>query len=457
MKYQKVYDSMPIIIQNIMATLYGYMVKKERYGKVYYQHLAFLQLFNGWAREEQVSFQVKELQRLLKYSISNSLFYKKLYEGINIFDLENIEELEKLPMVTKEMIRNSIDDVITLSKSKAIISKTGGTSGKSLSIYRSIEDEQKRKATLDYFKRMHGFTNGKMRRATFNGKHIIPPSQSKKIFWRYNSASRQKIYSTFHVTEENIPYYIENLNRFKPHSIDGFISSIYEIASYAMRNKIRFSFQPVAIFPTSETVLASQRKLIEKMFHCKVRDQYASSEGAPFVWECTKGNLHYDISTGVIEQLGESNEVLVTSFTTYGTPLVRYRIGDKMIFDSEKAKCNCGINTPLVKSIEGRSIDFLYSTVGAKIYLGNISNIFKDVPNSIIKAQLIQNDLKSLEIKIKVDSNFDEAHLKILEDAVYHKLGSDINVKFTIVDHIPNEKNGKYRYIINNVDIVKNI
>lgn len=31
----------------------------------------------------------------------------------------------------------------------------------------------------------------------------------------------------------------------------------------------------------------------------------------------------------------DSNEILVTSFTTYGTPLIRYKIGDKMIFEDE--------------------------------------------------------------------------------------------------------------------------
>jgi len=104
------------------------------------------------------------------------------------------------------------------------------------------------------------------------------------------------LYSSFHLTEKNITYYIDSLNDFKPVAIDGFVSSIYEIAFYIKRKKVKLKFQPKVIFPTSETLTEDYRKTIEEVFNCNVRDQYASSEGAPFVWECEYGNLHYDIT-----------------------------------------------------------------------------------------------------------------------------------------------------------------
>ena len=66
--------------------------------------------------------------------------------------------------------------------------------------------------------------------------------------------------------------------------------------------------------------------------------------------------------------INESNEVLVTSFTTHATPLIRYQIGDAMELDE---------NTNKVYSILGRKSDFLFSTNGDKINIANISNIFK--------------------------------------------------------------------------------
>ena len=451
MKYQKIYDMSPIFFQNFMATVYGYKAKKRRYGKHYYEYLKKLDELHQYSREELEKLQFQELIKFLKYTVQKSKFYRELYDGIDIDSFNSIDDLKKLPIVTKEMLRQNMDDVVTISKREAIEGHTGGTTGKSLIVYFRNEDFQKRMATLDYFKKKHGFVNIKMKKATFMGKHIVPPSQKKKIFWRYNAAIKQMVYSSFHITEENIPYYIESLNKFKPDAIEGFPSSMYDIASYMLRRNIKFDFKPIAIFPTSETLTVEYRETIEKAFGAKVRDQYASSEGAPFVWECECGNYHYDVTTGVIEHLNESNEILVTSFTTYGTPLIRYRIGDCMIFDDPNKVCDCGFNTPLVKTIQGRTSDYLYSTNGGKITAANVANIFKNLPNSIVKAQLIQDSLKHILVKIVVDGEFTAQYKKIITDEIKYKFGDDMKIDFKEVPNIPRENSGKYKLVINKV------
>ena len=202
-----------------------------------------------------------------------------------------------------------------------------------------------RMAMLDHFKARVGFEHLKMKRATFNGQHIIPPNQKKKIFWRYNRACKQMIYSSFYINEENIPYYIKSLNKFKPNSIDGFFTCIVDIAQYMERHNIKFEFKPIAVFPTSETLTEHGRELIERVFECKVYDQYASSEGAPFVTECKHQKLHVELASGVFETVDEkTNEIVVTSFTTHGTPLIRYAIGDLMEFEDETLCANVVTN-----------------------------------------------------------------------------------------------------------------
>ncbi len=154
----------------------------------------------------------------------------------------------------------------------------------------------------------------------------------------------------------------------------------------------------------------------------------------------------------MIENIDNSNEILVTSFLNYGTPLIRYRIGDSMVFEEHNKLCECGFNTPLIKSIEGRKVDYLYSTNGAKINLGNVSNIFKNVPNTIIKSQLIQESMNHLTVKIVVDNNFSQKHKDLLIDEIKHKFGNDMKVDIEIVDDIPREKSGKHRLIVNKVE-----
>ena len=451
MRYQGIYDRSPIFFQNFMATVYGYKSKRNRYGKAYWDHLEYLKKVHQYSREQLEELQFDELMKLLRNTVANSKFYRELYDGIDIESFTSIDDLKQLPIVTKEMIRQNIDDVITIPKAGASVGNTGGTTGKSLTVYNRKEDTQKRMAVLDFFKMKHGFYNMQMKKATFMGKHIVPPNQQKKVFWRYNGAIKQMVYSSFHITEENIPYYIESLNRFRPHSIDGFPSSMYDIACYIDRNDIKLDFRPIAIFPTAETVTSEHREIIERAFGAKVRDQYASSEGAPFVWECECGNYHYDVTTGVIEQMEGSSEVLVTSFTTYGTPLIRYRIGDSMVFSKPDAVCECGFNTPLLESIEGRAIDSLYSTKGAKINLGNVSNILKYMPNSIVKSQFVQTKIDHILVRLVCDGKFTEEQRQVLIGEMKHKFGNDLRVDFELVDEIPRERSGKYKLIVNKV------
>src|SRR3546814_12220855 len=84
-------------------------------------------------------------------------------------------------------------------------------------------------------------------------------------------------------------------------------------------------------------------------------------------------------------------EILVTSFTTRGTPLIRYRIGDRISLAPEDYRCPCGSCFPVVKQIDGRSSDFIWSPENGKVNLGNISNCTKDV-EGITCFQIVQDE-----------------------------------------------------------------
>lgn len=444
-KLQKVYNKMPIFIQNIMTTMAGYKKNRTRYGKEYYEHLEFLNNFDKLTMKEKKEYQNSELIKFVKFAYNNSVFYNKIYSKEIINNFKGIEDLKKLPIVDKEMIRENIEDVFTIFDDY-VQGHTGGTTGKSLIVRYTKKDMMKRMAVLDHFKSKVGFYNLKMKKATFNGQPIVPPKTRRKVFWRYNKASKQMIYSPFFLSEENLKYYIKSLNKFKPQAIDGFFMSILDVASYIERYNIKLTFQPIAIFPTSETITVEGRKLIEKVFRCKVYDQYASSEGAPFVTESLDGKLKVQLDTGVFETFSkENNEILVTSFTTHGTPLIRYRIGDSMTFDKNDG------NTVL--KIEGRKLDFLYKKDGTKISAANLSNVFKDLSNVVIRAQFIQNEIDKIILNLEIDERiFNKSHIKIIENEVYGRFGKSIKLEINVLRHIERESSGKLPFIKNEIE-----
>jgi phenylacetate-CoA ligase len=427
---------------------------RKRYGGLYHNY------FKGFEKNKNLTF--KELQdiqdlrfiSLIQHAKKESLFYRELYVGIS--DISNVKDIIGLPIVSKEQIRKNIDSVYTIPKSKGITSKTGGTTGKSIEVIFTHHNMQERFAMLDNFRSQFGYRLGK-RTAWFSGKNLLTPLDLKKNrFWKTDYLYKVRYYSTFHIKGDYLKYYIEDLIKFKPQYFVGFPSTMYEIAKYGIENKINFPEGIVkAIFPTAETVTNSTRNLIESFFKTNLYDQYASSEGAPFIFQCKNKNLHLEMQSGVFEVLDNNDQpakegrLVVTSFTTQGTPLIRYDIEDRIELSDEI--CDCGNNNPMVKQILGRIDDYVFSKETGKINLGNVSNTLKDV-KGIVKFQAIQESLESIVLKIVIDNDvFSQKDKKQFLMNWKDRVGNSIKLDLEFVDDIPVEKSGKFRMVKNNI------
>lgn len=445
----EIYNRTPIPVQHALTSGAGLVKARKRYGKTYYNHRRWLEEYDKWPIEQKISQNSATLVAFLKFVNTNSRYYNKLYTGINLEHVMKPEDLCALPIVDKEMLRTNINDVYTVPKRKSTVSKTGGTTGKPLSVRYTFEDEMRRMAVLDHFKSRHGFENRKMLKASFGEKQIVPQEQTKPVFWRYNHGAKQFIYSTFHLNQDNAPYYVRHLNKVKPRALDGFITPLVDIAQFIENHNLNLEFRPLAIFPTAETVWQEDRELLERVFQCKVYDQYASSEGAPFLTECSHGSMHVELSTGVFEQLPESDEILVTGFDTHGTPLVRYRIGDSMRM-SPHANCSCGVDGPTVESIFGRSRDFLRRRDRSKVSSLQVANILKSLPSVVIKSQVVQKILGEITFALQIDEGANSAAIaRNLRHEAINAFGQDTVVNIEFVDAIPKAPSGKHQLVRN--------
>lgn len=207
-------------------------------------------------------------------------------------------------------------------------------------------------------------------------------------------------------------------------------------------------------FPTAETVLPVHRELIPAMLGCRVVDQYAASEGAPFILQCPQGSLHIHPLTGVFEVVDEAmqpareGEILVTSFTTRGTPLIRYRIGDRIKLAPDDYRCPCGSCFPVVQHIEGRSTDFIWSPENGKVYLGNISNSTKDA-EGITCFQIVQEAPDTVDVAVMATPSFTQEQRERFVHALGLRLGQSMRIRLDLVDDIPREPSGKFRIVKN--------
>jgi len=451
-----IYKSSPIWLQNKLISLYGVKLAKQRYGRIYQQELDRLKKRDFSDINEQRTIQNKMFLDFLDYALTYSPFYKEFYKNVNLDSIKSVNDIHLLPILDKETLRRNMNDIYTTENVPYGYSMTGGTTGKSLVVKSTIKDDQIRMAYLDWFKSMYGFTMTKDRHARFNGKDIIPLRQKSKVFWRDNKAVNQRIYSSFYTSEDNIKYYVDNLNEFKPIEMDGFVSTMYDIAKFMKDHDLKPDFTPAAIFPTSETVLQIHRDILEDVFGCKVRDQYASSEGAPFIIEFPDGYMHECLDTGVFEHIktDRGTKLLVTSFTTHGTPLIRYDIGDNIIECTEDDHPDANIGFPAIKAIDGRKADSLYSEERGHISNANMSNVIKHLPNSIINIQFVQDRIDHILIRIVVDEErYDKKSEKHIFEEMAIRFGEKMSYDIEYVDKIERTTGGKMRMIINNVNL----
>lgn len=445
-----IYYKSPIFLQNIFTSLQGYRNSMVRYSHEYNHALKEFSSRDYSNLEELEEYQNSRVRELVKFAFENSPFYRKFYKDIDIDSINTVEDLKQLPILDKELVRENIDDFYTIMPKYAEVSNTSGTTGKSIKFYYTKFDIQRRMAYLDHFKMQHGFIHRKMKKASFTSAKVIPGNQKSKIYWRNNISVRQRIYSGFHCKGDAAKYFVDDLNIYKPHSIDGYPSALYEMAKYIVNNDVKLKFAPIAIFPTAEPLLPHYRELIEKAFGCPVRDQYASSEGAPFITECKCGKLHYCMDTGVIE-FDQDGEMIVTCFETHGSPLIRYKIGDRA-FLSHETNCDCGCVMPIVDRIEGRTLDFVYTQDKQKVTAVYLSLVSGDFLNSMKAMQFVQNDFTSVDVYIETDDAYTEDMKQIIIDKLHYSLGIKMEIRVHIVDEIKKDKSGKFKFIINNVD-----
>lgn len=453
---EKIYKILPDVLQNFMVFAYNRQAYKRRYGGEYQNFRKEKKENRRLSLEELKEYQKNRYSKFIEFVIQNSEYYKKTIGEIDNVTL--IENISALPIVNKEVLRNNIDTITVKTSEKLEKSKTGGTTGKSLEVKFFARDNQERFAFLDDFRSRFGYELGK-KTAWFSGKNLLTNQDiKKKRFWKTDFVNNVRYYSTFHIKDDYLKYYVENLMSYAPEYLVGFPSTILEIAKYGLANGYDFPENIVkAVFPTAETITAETRYHIEKFFKAKLYNQYASSEGAPFIIECEKGNLHLELQTGVFEVLDENDQpaksgrLVITSFTTAATPLVRYDIGDSITLEDPDKKCSCGNNNPLVKEILGRIDDFIYSVENGKINLGNVSNTLKDT-KGIIRFQAVQDKLEELDLYIVTDKEIYSKHIEeIFIKNWKYRVGNSMKIHLHYVNEIPVEGSGKYRIVRNNI------
>ncbi|WP_299896344.1 hypothetical protein [uncultured Aquimarina sp.] len=460
---EKIYNSLPYPFKFILLNVKAYQNSKQRYTKEFETYLN--EYIDLWDSDIDVveRYQESRLKVLLSEVFEHSDWYTSKMKdlGITLQDIEEkpYEVLRKMPILTKSERKTNPEALVNKKRPTDGVGYTSGTSGAPTVNYLDKESINRSFALWRRFHKAIGLETRRVKQVRFSGRLIVKPDAKKAPFWVYNYFENQLLMSTYHLTDENLPSYIKKLNKFKPLLLDGYPSAIYIISRFINQNNIDIKFTPKAIAVTAETLYDYQRTEIEKAFGCHVFNQYASSEGSPFITECVNGNLHLNTDSGIFEFInakgekakpGEVAQLVVTSFTNLKTPLIRYNIEDTVLLCNEGKVCDCGCVMPMIEKLTGREDDILWTK--EKGYVGRMDTAYKGL-EGIVKSQIVQENHDEITVNLIADQNFDDEMKEKLVHNLKDRLGQNVNYTINIVDDIPLGPNGKFDAVKRNFTI----
>ncbi len=399
------------------------------------------------------------LKKIIHYSYNKVPYYHHLFKNLDIKpeQIQSVNDLEKIPILTKDIIRTHYDQFkpLSLQSQRWVGGSTGGSSGEPLQYRMTKRDETLGLAMMYANWGYAGYELGD-KVAIIAGSSLCPTTKVKFIDSMKAFMLNEKRISSFDLSEQNLFKIVRQLNKFKPRYIRGYASAIYLFASFIKEKELKIDFQPDGIFTTSEVLFEHQREIIEESFRSRVFDQYGLNDGGVSAYECEMhSGMHIDILRSVMEIVddngyrvkeGAEGHILATSLHNFAFPFIRYNTGDLGILSAET--CPCGRKTQLLSKLIGRVSDFIHTPNGRIIHGTFFSKIFWE--RSWTKhIQIIQKSNEKLVIRIvpQRQDEVDFADLEKIKHIIYKRTGP-INLDFEIVDNIQTTPAGKWRIII---------
>ncbi len=422
-------------------------------------------------------YQDKALREVLKYAYQVPLYHRKYRKaGISIDDIHGIKDLNKLPLITKEdLIHGFPDDIIppNYDKGNAYVVGTSGSSGRPMSMYKDMEYIMIEALAGVRLLKAYGM-NWRKTKITNIGDFSVPTTTDEECLRKglmgnlspfFSLKNYQNLY-----TGKEAKVLLNEMDKFEPELLIAYTSVLMGLASLKM-NGMGEHVNPRYVVSSGEVLDTYSRKYIEEAFGVPVLNLYATTEGGSISFECPGRNFHINSDFTHVEILdregeaveeGEFGSVVITRLYRGGTPIIRYT-GLNDIASLESGQCDCGMNTPLMKSLEGRKKDAIILP-GGRIFppatipmpLAEAAGKFNTL--QIKRFQLVQNDIDNIEIRVEIDETQRDKGVRVdrLLDEIkrnYQNLaGSGISIEVKEVKEVERARDSTIPLIISKLD-----
>ena len=401
-------------------------------------------------RAELEALQLVKLKQIVAYCFNNSQFYHDRLTDAGVFDGDKIKQLsdiQYIPFTTKDDFRNNYPfgmNAVPMNQVVRIHASSGTTGKPTVGVYT--------KEDLDVW------SDCVARVAIAGGASADDIIQISFGYGLFTGAlglhyGLEKIGATV------IPASAGNTEKQLMMMRDFGVTGLVATPSYALylSEAIKESAYPLSDYKLRLGILGSEpctpemRAQIEKNLSIYVSDNYGMTElGGPGVsGDCIARNgMHFAedhflpeiINSETGERLGENEvgELVVTTLSKRGMPVLRYRTKDITRISYEP--CSCGRTHARMAKTMGRTDDMLIIK-GVNVFPTQIESVLINTDKIGPHYQLIvrrENFKDTLEIKVElIDSNLLESYgeLEALRRGIQEKLKSvlGLQTKVTLV------------------------
>ena len=378
-------------------------------------------------REDIRKLQSERLQKLVAYVHTHSRFYRERleHEGVKPEDIRTIEDIRKLPFTVKEDLRDNYPFGLFSLPVKEVkeIHVSSGTTGNPTVVGYSGADVDLWGEVMARTLCCAGAERGDMVQIAY-GYGLFTGG----LGCHYGSMKAG--FTILPMSSGQTKRQLKLMTDFKPRIICCTPSYMLYMLDEAKEMGLdpRRSSWEVGVFgaePWSE----SMRVDIEKYWNLLATDVYGLSEiiGPGVAQECKhKEGLHLwwdvfypeiiDPATNEPVPDGEYGELVVTTLTKTGMPLLRYRTRDIVSLNHEP--CKCGRTAPRISKIKGRTDDMIIVR-GINVFPSQIEHVLLGIEGIEPHYQIIVDRkagrLDDLEIDVEVQEKFFSDEIKVLK------------------------------------------
>lgn len=398
------------------------------------------------SRDELASLQSARLAKTVNRVYHNVEFYRKKMQAIGLEpgDIKGIDDITKLPYTTKDDLRDNYPfGLFAVPQSEIVrIHASSGTTGKATVVGYTRKDIDVWAECVTRVLAMVGVTR----------EDIFQVAYGYGLF----TGGLGLHYGVENLGGTVVPMSTGNTKKLITMMVDFGVTGIACTPSYLLhiaetikemgvRDQIKLKVATCGAEPWTEQM----RIQIEEELGIHAHDIYGLSEimgpGVAADCEFHKGLHVYEdhflpeiITPDTLEPSipGEVGELVFTTLTKEGIPLIRYRTKDLTSIDY--SKCECGRTSARISRFKGRTDDMLIIR-GVNVFPSQVEAALLEIGETSPHYLMIvdrENNLDTLEVQVEVDERFFTDEIRKLEElnkriatAIHQALGIAAKVK----------------------------